>query len=96
MNNSEPTIFVLDAVPTAVIRDRDQFPETFDLLSSAVGNEFHRRGVNELGMIELWIDDDGTESSDACAHSVWIERAFLTPTETGAPNKPEQPSPTTR
>lgn len=87
MSDSEAGIFILRTVPIPVIQDQDQIPETYKLLSSAVGNSFRARGTNDLGMIELWIADDGTNSSDAGSHSVWIEPEFLAAIETDAPNE---------
>ena len=93
MYDSESEIFILQAVPPAVIDDQERFPETHKLIASAVGNCFHARGTNDLGMIEIWIADDGTDTSDACADSVWIEREFLTPPKTEPPNKTSHSSP---
>jgi hypothetical protein len=81
MSDSEADIFILRSVPTAVIRDQDRLPETYQLLSSAVGNPFRARGINDLGMIEFWITEEGTDSSDGCSDSVWIEPEFLTALE---------------
>jgi hypothetical protein len=77
MNHSEGDIFILHSIPVQVIENRDQIPETYQLLSKAVGKAFRARGINEYGMIELWIADDGTDTPDACANSVWIEPEFL-------------------
>ena len=87
MSYSEAGIFILRAIPIPVIQDQDQIPETYKLLSSAVGNSFRARGTNDLGMIELWIADDGTNSSDVGSHSVWIEPEFLAAIETDVPNQ---------
>ena len=86
MGYSEAGIFILRTIPIPVIEDQDRFPGTYKLLSSAVGNSFRARGTNDHGMIELWIADDGTNSSDAGSHSVWIEPEFLAAAETDAPN----------
>ncbi len=82
----ESETFVLRSVPNSVIRDREHFPETYKLISSAVGNSFQARATNDLGMIEIWIAHDGTDSSDACADSVWIEPEFLASPATESPN----------
>ena len=82
----ESETFVLRSVPNSVIHDQERFPETYKLISSAVGNSFHARGTNDLGMIEIWIAKDGTDTSDACADSVWIEPVFLASPETEPPN----------
>ena len=88
MSHSESEIFVLQSVPKAVIDERERLPETHELIASAVGNSFHARGTNDLGMIEIWITDDGIDTSDACANSVWIEREYLAVPEATTPNKP--------
>ncbi len=87
MSHSESEIFVLQSVPKAVIDERERLPETYELIASAVGNSFHARGTNDLGMIEIWISDDGIDTSDACANSVWIEREYLAVPEATTPNK---------
>ena len=78
MNYSNTDSFVLHSIPAAVVQDRNQFPETYQLLSSALGNSFRARGINDLGMIEFWITKEGADSSDPCSHSVWIEQENLT------------------
>jgi hypothetical protein len=99
MRCSESDTVVLRSVPNSVIQDRERFPETYELISSGVGNSFHVRRTNDLGMIEIWIAQDGTDTSDACADSVWIEPEFLASPETESPNTGRQatasPSPAT-
>ena len=87
MNRHESNPFVLRSIPESVTHDKDRFPETYKLIASAVGNSFHPRGRNNLGMIEIWIAQDGTDTSDPCADSVWIEPEFFAEPKTETPNK---------
>jgi len=64
-------------VPAQVERDKDRFPETYDLCVKAVGSEFTVRGFNHYDMAELWIDPHGDNSDNACDDSVWIEPEYL-------------------
>ena len=60
-------------VPAAVKSDKIRSPETFDLCARSTGRTFTIRGFNDYGMAELWIDEEGRDSTDACADSIWIE-----------------------
>ncbi len=64
-------------MPAAIIADREQFPDTWKLVTEALGGTFTVRGINDLGMAELWISEYGLNSDNACDDSVWIERDFL-------------------
>ena len=67
----------LCSMPAEIEAEKIRFPETYDLCSKALGHNFAIRGFNEYGMAELWIDQTGRNSGDACADSVWIEPTYL-------------------
>jgi hypothetical protein len=68
---------VLRGIPDLVIANRDRFPETYEILSKSVGRRFIVRGKNLAGMAELWINQDGTNSSSPCADSLFVETEYL-------------------
>lgn len=67
----------LRRIPRAVEECREQPAETEWLLSKAVGQVFTVRGWNNVGMVEIWIRQDGRNSESACDDSVWIEPEYL-------------------
>jgi len=65
------------AVPEPVTRDRDKFPETYDLLATAIGRSYAIRSINEHSMAEIWLNDDASEDTRGIHHSLWIEPEYL-------------------
>lgn len=82
------------SIPTGVIETKEKFPDTYQIFSVAVGNQFTVQDINEFGMAELYIKQNGGNSDSPCDDSVWVEREFL---EILKPqNQPEQDNPITR
>lgn len=47
--------------------------ETIDIFNRVVGHSFRIRGLNQIGLAEIWAKDDGSPSQSICDHSLWIE-----------------------
>ena len=58
-------------VPTDI--DKEKFPETYSVFRHCVGKTLKIEGFGRYGHIELWVNDDGTQATDCCQHSIWIE-----------------------
>ena len=64
-------------LPGPVRRDRAKFPETFQIFERAIGHHLTVRGIDEHGLVELWVRDNGSDNDSCTAHSIWVEPEHL-------------------
>jgi hypothetical protein len=67
----------LNSIPSEVLSDWNKFPETTALFHHAQRRSFTVRGLNEYNMVELWLNDDGSEDTTGTKHSIWVEPEYL-------------------
>ena len=63
----------LIGIPTDVTPSEKDSLKTYEIFSKAVGNKFRVQGLNDLGMAELYLNEDGMNSDSPCDDSIWVE-----------------------
>jgi phosphoglycolate phosphatase len=52
---------------------RALYPEDKLIFTNCLGQILTIRGLNDYGDFEFWVRDDGSDTSDPCQHTIWID-----------------------
>ncbi len=62
-------------VPPSV--EQEMPTETVELFKRCVGQVLRIDGFGKYGLLELNVSDDGSQSTDYCKNTIWIEPEFV-------------------